>query len=143
MIINQLSVFVENKPGRLAQVTQTIAEAGVDIRAISIADTSDFGILRLIVNDPNKAAAFLKNAGMTVSLTDVVAVGIEDSPGSFAKIIGLLSDSGISIEYMYALISRFSGQDYVIMRIENPERGVEVLLENKIRLLTNEEVYNM
>lgn len=103
MKIQQLSIFVENKSGRLAEITQTIADANVDIRAMSIADTSDFGILRLIVDKPEKAVEAFKKAGMTVSLTSVIAIGLDDAPGEFAKAVKILSDNGISVEYLYAL----------------------------------------
>lgn len=106
MQIKQLSIFVENKAGRLAEITAVLAEANVDIRAISIADTSDFGILRLIVDHPDEAVEALKKAGMTVSLTSVIAIGIHDRPGEFAKAMRILADEHIAIEYMYAFISR-------------------------------------
>lgn len=143
MIIKQISVFVENKPGRLAQVTKAIGDAGVDIRALSIADTSDFGILRLIVNRPDEAVASLKAAEMTVSLTDVIAVGIDDTPGSFARVVALMSDNNLSIEYMYAFISRTESKAFIIMRIENVEEAIGVLQKNGIHLLTSDEVYHM
>lgn len=143
MTIKQLSVFVENRPGRLADVTAAIGDVGVDIRALSIADTSDFGILRLIVNQPEKAVIALKDAGMTVSLTDVIAVGIDDAPGAFSKVIRMLSDGGVGVEYMYAFISRSENQAFVIIRIEHPEKGIELLRANNVRLLAPEEVYHM
>lgn len=143
MIIKQISVFVENKPGKLVQVTRAIGDAGVDIRALSIADTSDFGILRLIVNDPDKAVEALRAAEMTVSLTDVIAVGIEDKPGAFAKVVQLLSDEGVNIEYMYAFLGREQRHAFVIMRTENADEAVKVLRAKNIRLLSGEEIYNM
>lgn len=142
MIIKQLSVFVENQMGRMADITDVIGQAGVDIRALSIADTSDFGILRLIVDKPDVAMEALKEAGVTVSLTDVIAVGIEDKPGAFAKVVRLMSDEGISIEYMYAFISRTDNKAFVIMRVENPEKGIAVVQKNNIKLLSENEVYN-
>lgn len=142
MIIKQLSVFVENKLGRMAEITGVIGDAGVDIRALSIADTSDFGILRLIVDKPDVALDALKKAGVTVSLTDVVAVGIEDKPGAFAKAIKIISDAGIGIEYMYAFISRSDAQAFVIMRIEDPGKGAEIMKQNGIRMLASEEIFD-
>ncbi len=142
MIIKQLSVFVENKLGRMAEITAVIGDAGVDIRALSIADTSDFGILRLIVDKPDVAMEALKQAGITVSLTDVIAVGIEDKPGAFAKAIKIMSDASIGIEYMYAFISRSDSQAFVIMRIETPDKGIEVMKQHNIRLLSKDEIYN-
>ena len=106
MQIQQLSIFVENKSGRLAEITEILGRANVDIRAISVADTSDFGILRLIVDKPQDAVKALKEAGLTVSLTRVIAVGIDHRPGEFAKAMRILADADISVEYMYAFISR-------------------------------------
>ena len=106
MQIQQLSVFIENKPGRMAEVTEVLAEANIDIRAISVADTRDFGILRVIVDKPKEAVEALKAHGMTVTLTKVIAVGIDDKPGAFSKAVRLLSNEGFDVEYMYAFISR-------------------------------------
>ena len=100
MQIQQLSIFVENKSGRLAEITETIGKANVDIRAISVADTSDFGILRLIVDKPKEAVEALRAAGLTVSLTSVIAIGIDDQPGEFAKAMRVLADGNIGVEYM-------------------------------------------
>ena len=141
--MKQLSVFVENKPGRLAEITEALAAAGVDIRAISVADTSDFGILRVIVDKPNEAVLALKEAGMTVSLTEVIAVGIDDTPGSFSKSVRVLADAGLTIEYMYAFISRDKGKAYIIIRMDDSKTACRVLKESGIQTLTEEELYNM
>ena len=141
MVIKQLSVFVENKLGRMAEITNIIGGANVDIRALSIADTSDFGILRLIVDKPEEALLALKENGITVSLTDVIAVGIEDKPGSFANVVKIMSDAGISIEYMYAFISRSDDQAFVIMRVEDPEKGIDAIKAHGIRLLCRGDIY--
>lgn len=143
MQIQQLSIFVENKSGRLAEITEALGGAGVDIRAISIADTSDFGILRLIVNKPQEAVAALKEAGLTVTLTNVIAIGITDEPGEFAKAMRVLADHKIGVEYMYAFISRDKGKAYVILRVENSEKAVEALTDGGIEILTAEEIYGM
>jgi len=141
MVIKQLSVFVENKLGRMAEITGIIGDANVDIRALSIADTSDFGILRLIVDKPEEALLALKENGITVSLTDVIAVGIEDKPGAFAKVVKIMSDAKISIEYMYAFISRSDDQAFVIMRVEDPVKGVAALKSHGVQLLCREDIY--
>ena len=104
MFIKQLSLFVENKSGRLAEITSIIAGAGIDIRALSIADTTNFGILRIIVDKPDEAERILREAGLTVSLTNVIAIGIPDVPGGFAHAMKALSDAEISVEYMLSLI---------------------------------------
>jgi hypothetical protein len=106
MFIKQLSVFVENKSGRLAEITAILAKANIDIRALSIADTTDFGILRLVVDRPDEAEKTLREAGLTVTLTDVLAVGIPDKPGGFASAMKVLAAENIGIEYMYAFVAR-------------------------------------
>lgn len=143
MSINQLSIFVENKAGRLANISEVLFEANIDIRAISIADTSDFGILRLIVDNPDKAVSALKNANIAVSVTSVIAIGINDKPGEFYKAIRLLADEGIGIEYMYAFISREENKAFVILRINEENRALEILQQNGISILIAEQLHNM
>ena len=143
MQIQQLSIFVENKSGRLAEITRVLGDANIDIRAISIADTSDFGILRLIVDKPDEAVEALKNAGMTVSLTGVIAIGINDKPGEFAKAMAILAQEKIGIEYMYAFISRDKGKAFVILRVDDDGRAVNVLKAQDITILTAEEIHGM
>ena len=140
MQVQQLSVFVENKSGRLAEITEAIAKAGVDIRALTIADTRDFGILRLIVDDPRKAEDVLREAGMTVSITSVLMMGLSDRPGEFAKAMRVLADNAISVEYMYAIVSKDSGKASIIIRTDELERGIEVLKENGVTILTQEDI---
>lgn len=143
MQIQQLSIFVENKSGRLAEITEILGQAGVDIRAISVADTSDFGILRLIVDKPKEAVEALRAANLTVSLTSVIAVGIDDKPGEFAKAMRILADGEIGVEYMYAFISRDKGKAYVILRVLESDKAVECLKASGISLLNAEEIYGM
>ncbi|MDD6174583.1 MAG: ACT domain-containing protein [Firmicutes bacterium] len=143
MQIKQLSVFVENKSGRLAEITETLAKANVDIRAISIADTSDFGILRLIVDRPEAAVEALRKENMTVSLTTVIAIGITDQPGEFAKAMRVLADASVGIEYMYAFISRDKNKAYVLLRVDDNNRAVECLQAAGIEILTAEEIHGM
>lgn len=139
MTINQLSVFIENKRGRLAEITKILKENGVDIRALSIADTKEFGILRLIVNDAQKAADVLKADGFTVSLTKVVAIGIDDRPGGLAAAMEVLRDNNISVEYMYAFISRSEDTAYVILRVANNEEAVRIFTENDFKVMCSDE----
>ena len=139
MIIKQLSIFVENKRGSLAEITKAIAEAGVDIRALSIADTTDFGILRLIVNKPDAAAAALKEKGITVSVTNVIAVGIDDVPGAFSVHMQILDDNEIDVEYMYAFITRKSEKAYVILRVADNDAAAKVLADKGVEILTEEQ----
>ena len=140
MFIKQLSVFVENKSGRLAEITALIAAAGVDLRAVSIADTVDFGILRLIVDPPDRAAAALRDAGFTVSLTRVIAANVEDKPGGFAVAMKAIADEGLDIEYMYAFNSRVNGRASVILRVKNDEAALHALERAGVQVLSAEEL---
>lgn len=143
MIIKQISIFVENKMGRLSAVTKILKDNNIDIRALSIADTKDFGILRIIVNNPDKACQALKSADCTVTLTEVIAIGIKDEPGGLAEATDVLQLNSISIEYMYAFISKTDNMAYVILRVNDNEKAIEILSKNNIKLLTSDEIYNM
>ena len=142
-LIKQISIFVENKPGRLKAMTNILKENNIDIRALSIADTKDFGILRLIVNDPDKTGEVLKNAECTVTITEVLAVGLEDKPGGLAVVMDTLFENSISVEYMYAFFSKLEGQASVILRVNDNKKAADVLSNAEIKLLTSEEIYNM
>lgn len=142
-MVKQISIFVENKPGRLKAMTNILKDIGVDIRALSIADTKDFGILRVIVNDPEKACAALKDADCTVTITDVLAVGVEDRPGGLAKVMDTLFENKISVEYMYAFVSKSENIAYVILRVADNKYAADVLSKAGIKLLTSQEIYDM
>lgn len=135
MAIKQISVFVENKPGRLADITGFLADGGISIRAFSIADTTDFGILRLIVSDTDKAAKVLKEHGVAVSITEVVGISIPDVTGAFAKVVKLLSDAGENVEYAYAFLTPEEGHAYVIFRVDNNEKACEHIKENGVDVI--------
>ncbi len=140
MTINQLSIFIENKEGKLADLTSTLAREGIDIRAMSVADTQDFGILRLIVSDSERAIDVLKEAGCVVSVTQVLAVAIPDSPGSLAKVSRVLADNHISIEYMYAFITRRKEGAYVVFRVADNAAAAQLLLDNGVKLATRADI---
>jgi len=143
MYIKQISVFIENLQGRLADISEVIANSGIDIRALSLADTTNFGILRLIVDKPYEAEKALKKAGYTVSLTAVIAIGISDTPGGLAGALRVLSDNSISIEYLYAFISKKEGRASVILRVDDGDRAVEVLTSNGIEFLSDADIADM
>ncbi|MDR1892804.1 MAG: ACT domain-containing protein [Oscillospiraceae bacterium] len=143
MLIKQLSIFVENKSGHLADITGILAKNNVDIRALSIADTTDYGILRLIVSKPDVAVAALKKEAVTVSVTHVIAIEVKDAPGGMHKAVQVLSESGISIEYMYAFLNPREGMAFVILRVEDNEKAAKALETGGIRLMTEEELYNL
>jgi len=138
MTLRQISVFLENKKGRLAEVTKLIAEEKINIRALSLADTTDFGVLRLIVNDPDRCFAALKKNNFVAQQTDVIAVEVTDKPGGLQQILDVFDESGINIEYMYAFVEKKSDNAIVIFRIDQPGRAIEVLEKNKINVLSAE-----
>ena len=142
-LIKQISVFVENKSGRLSDILNVIGKNGIDISALSIADTTDFGIVRMIVNDPDKAAEILKSNNLVVKVTDVIALAVADKPGGLAGEIEKLKNAGISIEYMYAFIGKSDKGALVIVRVENPEKAREVLKDENVTVVSPEEVYRM
>ena len=133
----------ENKTGRLAEVTKILGANGIDISALSIADTTDFGILRLIVNNPELAEKVLIDNGFTVSITHVIAIAVEDTPGSLAKALAILEENGISVEYLYAFVGKATNKALVIIRVENPETAIEVLTGKSVEVLEKEEVYKL
>jgi hypothetical protein len=135
MDFKQISVFLENTAGRLGEITRVLARAEVNIRAISIADTSDFGILRLIVQDCDKAVAALKEAGYTTRVSDVLAVEIDDVPGSLAKVMALFETAKVNIEYLYASLEGKAGKAVVIFKLEDNQKGMEIVEGNKLSLI--------
>ena len=141
--VEQISVFLENKAGRLAEVARILAEGGVNIRALSLADTSDFGILRLIVNDNNKAKEALKQHGFTVGKTDVVAVEVEDRPGGLHKILDVLFRANVNVEYMYAFVQQSGSNAVIIFRFDNLDEAVRILAENGVRVIEGKTLYAM
>ena len=143
MTIKQLSIFVENKKGSLVEITEVIASAGVDIRAMLLADTQDFGILRLIVSDTDKAVDALKKANCIVSVTDVIGVVVGDTPGGVAKVSGILAENDIDIEYMYAFITVAKEYAYVVVRVTDNEAATKLLCDNGVKLVTQADIENL
>ncbi|MDR0387839.1 MAG: ACT domain-containing protein [Treponema sp.] len=135
MPIKQISVFLENNAGRLGDVTRALAEADINIRAISIADTADFGILRLIVNNHDNAMKALVDAGFTTRITDVVAVEVEDSPGSLAKVMELFQQVNVNIEYLYASLEGMLGKAVIIFKLEDHEQGLKIIKDHGIAMI--------
>lgn len=139
----QISIFLENKAGRLAHVTRTLGEAGINIRALSIADTSDFGILRIIVNDPDKAYKILKDAGFTVSETEVIAVQVPDVPGGLAGVLEQMAEDNLNIEYLYAFLGTTADDALVIFKVEDLNRVQEVFTRKGIKFLDEGQLYKL
>ena len=144
MSIKQISIFVENKPGALYGLTGVLAQNKVDLRALSLAETSEFGIVRIIVNDVYKATTVLKDAGYVHSITPVVGVAIPDVPGGLNRVLQVLSNAKISVEYMYAFLG---GKDvdhaYMIFRVEDPAAATAALTARGIRVVEQEEMDNL
>lgn len=140
MKLKQISVFMENRAGRLAEATRVLGDANVNIRALALADTSDFGILRLLVDDTQKAIDALGRAGFTVRGTEVVAAEIVDRPGGLATVLALLQGAGINVEYMYAFLERHRDNAILVFRFENPEKAIAALREASIKVFTAEEI---
>jgi len=143
MKAEQISIFIENKSGRLAEITRILGEAGINIRALSLADTSDFGILRLIVNDREKAKAVLKEKGFTVSKTEVVAVEVPDRPGGLSEILQGLDSQGINVEYMYAFVERCCENAVIIFRFDETEKAISSLKASGFNILDGERLYSL
>ena len=143
MKVEQISIFIENKSGRLAEITRILGEADINIRALSLADTSDFGILRLIVNDGEKAKQVLKERGFTVNKTEVVAVEVPDRPGGLSAILQALDAEKINVEYMYAFVERCGGNAVIIFRFDETDKAITVLKSNAFNILDGERLYSL
>ena len=143
MKVEQISIFLENKPGGLEEATRLLKEANVNIRTLSMADTTDFGILRLIVDDVEKASSVLKEQGFRVSRTAVVAVEVPDRPGGLHGILAVLTQNGINVEYLYAFVERNDQNAVIIFRFDAPDKAIEVLQQNGLTVLPGEKLYGM
>lgn len=143
MKVKQISVFLENKSGRIAELTQVLGRAGINIRALSIADTSDFGILRLIVNKPAEAFSVLKGEGFTVSVTDVIAVEVKDEPGGLGHVLKILDSAGVNIEYLYAFVQKSSNDALVIFRVEQIDEAIKLLADNNVNVMEESKLYTL
>ena len=143
MKVEQISIFLENKAGRLAEVTRILGEGGINIRALSLADTSDFGILRLIVNDHEKAKQVLKDNGFTVGRTEVVAVEVADQPGGLNRILEILFEAGINVEYMYAFVRQSGEKAVLIFRFDDIDSAVDVLTRGGVTVIEGQKLYAM
>lgn len=140
MKVQQISVFLENKAGRLAKVASVLKESGINIRALTVADTSDFGILRMIVSQPDKAFDVLREAGFTVRQNPVIAVGIIDKEGLFFEIMDLCDKNGLNIEYTYSFVEQSSNRAILFLRFENTDKAISVFKENGYKILSSEEI---
>ena len=140
MTIHQISVFLENRAGQLAEITGILSERHINLRALNIAETTDYGVLRLIVDQPETAASILLGQGVILSMTPVVAIGVPDQPGGLAKVLHLISEAGIDVEYMYSVFGQGNGKAYRIFRVTDMDKVIAVLNENGISPATGEEL---
>ena len=136
MATKQISVFLENKSGRLAEVTRILGEGGINLRAMSIADTADFGILRLIADNSDRALKILDSNNFTAKVTDVLAVEVPDKPGGLAQVMKVFSENDVNIEYLYVSLERNKDNAVIIFKVENIELGAKVLEENRFNLVS-------
>ena len=143
MTVEQISVFVENRQGKLVEVLETLSANNIDLRALCIADTADFGILRLIVNKPEEAVRVLQQAECATSVTQVLAFSLDDTPGSLARVLRILADAAISVEYLYAFVAHGKDKAYVILRVEDNEKAAAVLTKKGISFADSKDIYTM
>lgn len=141
MFIKQISIFVENKFGRIAKIVNLLSENKINISALSIADTTDFGILRLIVDKPDEAVDVLKESGVAAKCTDVIAVAIDDRPGGLSKVMDTLTNAEITIEYMYAFVGKKADKALMVVRTDDMPKSVEAFRTGNIELITSADVY--
>ncbi len=142
-MVKQLSVFLENTRGRLSQMTKVLQDAGIDILALSIADTTNFGILRTIVSDEQKAVSELKAAGYTVNLNDVIAVAVPDHPGGLSGVLDILVENDVSVEYLYSFVRKPKESALIIFKVDDVALAVKSLTENDVELLTSDDFLNL
>ena len=141
MLIKQISIFVENKAGRLAKIVETLGNNNIDISALSIADATDFGVLRLIVDKPDLAVDVLKQTGVTVKITNVIAAALDNQPGGLSKVLHLLAEAGISVEYIYAFEGKKSGKALMVVKTEDMEKSIELFEKSGIEITDISDIY--
>ena len=140
MNIHQISVFLENRTGQLAEITRLLADNGIDLRAISIAETADYGLARMIVDDSHKASKIMLEHGDILSMTPVWAVEVPDRPGGLAEVLAVLAENHVDVEYMYSLFAHQEGKAYMVMRIHDEPRFLSTLGDRKIKIMTKAEL---
>ena len=143
MSVKQINVFLENEPGRLAEVTAALSEAKIEIRAVYITDSTTYGMLRMIVDQPDEAKIVLMSKGFTVSISHVIAVSLKDVPGTLDKVLKLLSDNSIQLEYLYAFVGRLSTEAVVVLRVDDRVKTMEIFEQNNIPVIDDKEVYGI
>ncbi len=143
MSVKQINVFLENESGRLAEVTAALKKNKIDIRALYIADTTEYGMLRMLVDHPDEAQIILQSLGFTVSQTSVIAVAIPDTPGTLDKVLEILSSNDISLEYLYAFVGRASADAVVVIRVDDNKKALDEFEKAGVKVLDDKEVYGI
>lgn len=140
MRVVQLSVFVENQPGRLASVAKTLGDAGINIMAMTIAETREFGVVRMIVGDYEKGMRVLKDANFTVTTTNILAIEVDDKPGALASVLNAFTENGLNIEYMYAFVAKRSDAAILVFRFDDTQKAIDALAGSDVKVLTNDQI---
>ena len=140
MFIQQVSVFVENRPGRVQTITKSLSEHGINIRALSLADTTDFGVLRIIVDDTDKACKVIRDQGIVAKVTNVIAVYVDDHTGGLASVLATIADEGIDIKYMYVFLGRIEGKALMVMKVDDDAAAEEVLTRHGIGVVGSDQL---
>ena len=140
MKIIQLSVFLENKKGRLYELTRVLGQAEINIKALTIAESEDFGVLRMVVDKPEEALELLKGEGFTASITDIVAVEVPDRPGGLSAVLKVLDEEGVNVEYMYVFVEKKQDKAVVVSRFDDPDRAIALLIKNNVRVLGRKDI---
>ena len=143
MKLTQISVFLENKKGRLLEVCSLLGEGAVNIRALTIAESEGYGVLRMVVNRPQEAMRLLKSKAFVANLTDIVAVQVEDKPGGLASVLKVINDQDINVEYMYGFVEKFSERALMVFRFEDPDKAIAALTKNNVKVVSKEEMVNL
>ena len=143
MIVKQVCAFIENKTGRLSEFANVLATNGIDISALSLADSTDYGILRMLVSDPEKAVEVMRSAGVVAKITEALAVAIEDVPGGFAKVVNLLSEKNLEVKYMYASVGHIHGKALMILGIDNAAEAEQIIAATEAGKIDPAEIYRI
>ncbi|HTY13167.1 MAG TPA: ACT domain-containing protein [Candidatus Omnitrophota bacterium] len=140
MKLVQISVFLENKQGRLSEVAALLGKGGINIRALTVAENEGFGVLRIVVDKPEAAMQLLKNGGLVAKPTDIVAVEVDDRPGGLARVLEVLSQAGINVEYMYGFLEKLTDKALLVFRFDDPDQAIEVLKKNRVKVVSSSEM---
>ena len=143
MKLTQISIFLENKQGRLFDVCSALGKNKINIRALTIAESEGFGILRIVVNKPNEAIKVLKAQGFVAQLTEIVAVEVDDRPGGLAGILKVLREAGINVEYMYGFVEKFSDRALLVFRFDDPDKAIQVFKRNKVKVIGKNDIKDL